>query len=502
VKTRFKTVSEARARGHVKEGRILQYRAALALLVLNVTAMSPVCLPGAEVFDCVIFGGRVMDPETGLDAVRTVGIHRGVIAAVSETMLEGRETIDATGLVVAPGFIDLHQHAMDEESLRLRARDGVTSVLELEVGTADVERWYAERGGKSLLHHGVAVGHIPVRMKVMGDFPAFLPKSDSRAATFEASAVQLERIQQGLTRGLEAGAVAVGFGLGYTPAATDHEIRTMFGVAASFRASCHVHLQGRRQDAVESARELAAISAATGAPLHIVHLQATAVTSTPEMLRLVEESQAAGLDVSAEVYPWTAGMTEIQSALFGEGWEKRYGVGYGDLQWGATGERLTTESFQRYRKTGGLVIVHVNTESTVAQAVAHPLTMIASDGLPGHPRNAGTCARVLGHYAREQGSPDLMTALKKLSLMPAQRLEGRVPAMKQKGRVRQGCDADLVLFDAATVGARATYDDPVLPSAGIPWVLVSGQAVVRDGRLVEDALPGQAIRAPSDPGGQ
>ena len=457
-------------------------------------------LPGEEdrLFDLVIRGGRVMDPESGLDALRDVGIVGGEIAAVAEPPLRGRETIDASGHVVAPGFIDLHQHAFDEDSIRLKARDGVTSILELEVGAADIDRWYREREGVSRLHHGVAVGHIPTRMKVMGDFPSFLPKSDSRAANEEASPEQLEEMVQLVRRGLEEGAPAVGFGIGYTPAATGAEIRAIFETAAAYRAPCHVHLRGRRAGAVESAASLAELSADTGAPLHIVHLQATAVTNTPDMLRLVETSQAAGLDVTAEVYPWTAGMTEIQSALFGEGWQARYGVGYGDLQWGATGERLTPESFARYRESGGLVIVHINTEETVAGALAHPLTMVASDGLVGHPRNAGTCARVLGHFVRDLGTLDLMAALAKMSLMPAQRLEGRVPEMKRRGRVRVGAFADLVVFDPATVAARATYENAAQPSQGIPWVLVQGVPVVRDGRLVEEARPGRAIRAPRD----
>ena len=451
--------------------------------------------------DLVIRGGRVVDPESGLDAVREVGIRGGVIVSVSETPLAARETIEARGFVVAPGFIDLHQHAFDDESIRLKARDGVTSILELEVGTADVDRWYREREGRSLLHHGVAIGHIPVRMKVMGDLPSFLPKSDSRGATQKASGDQLESLRRLVRRGLEEGAAAVGFGLGYTPATTDEELRALFEIASDHRASCHVHLRGRREEAVEGARSLAAICASTDTALHIVQLQATAVTSTSALLQLVEASRSAGQDLSCEVYPWTAGMTEIQSPLFNEGWQDRYGIGYGDLQWGGTGERLTAESFARFRRSGGLVIVHLNTEEIVTTGVVHPLAMIASDGLPGHPRNAGTFARILGHYVRDRGVLDLRTALAKMSLWPAQRLEARVPDLRKKGRVQVGCAADLVIFDASTVGSPATYEKAAQPSLGIPWVLVGGTPVVREGRLVEAARPGRAIRAPVTEGG-
>lgn len=459
-------------------------------------------LPAAdEPFDLVIRGGRVMDPESGLDAVRGIGIRDGMIVAISEGPLSGREVIDARGLVVGPGFIDLHQHAFDEESIRLKARDGVTSILELEAGTAGVARWYGERAGVSRLNHGVSAGHIPVRMKVMGDLPSFLPKSDSRAATRTASQDELEELRRELARGLTEGAAAVGFGFGYTPAATEAEIEAMFEVAAAHRAGCHVHLRGRRDEAVEEVRRLAEMATRTGAPLHVVHLQATATTSTPALLRLVADLQATGRDVSCEVYPWTAGMTEIQSPLFNEGWEERYGISYGDMQWGATGERLTPASFARFRQTGGLVIVHSNREETVTGAVSHPLAMIASDGLPGHPRNAGTYARMLGFYVRERGVLDLRTALAKMSLMPARRLETRVPSMKKRGRVQEGCFADLVIFQPETVGSPATYEDAARPSGGIPWVLVAGTAVVRNGRLVEEARPGRSLRAPVPGGG-
>ncbi|MCB1088845.1 MAG: amidohydrolase family protein, partial [Verrucomicrobiae bacterium] len=221
--------------------------------------------------------------------------------------------------------------------------------------------------------------------------------------------------------------------------------------------------------------------------------------TTPDLLRLVADAHSHGLDVTAEVYPWTAGMTDISAAMFGEGWQKEFGLDYGDLQWGATGERLTRETFEAYRKTGGLVIVHSNPESVVTDAVKHPTTMIASDGLAGHPRNAGTYSRILGHYVREQKVIDLMTALRKMSLMPAQRLEGRVSEMKRKGRIQPGCDADLTLFDPESVSERATFTEPARFSEGIPYVLVGGTLVVNRGEIVADALPGRPIRAATKP---
>ncbi len=451
----------------------------------------------AQEHELVIHSGRVMDPESGLDGIRNIGIDTGVIRAISASALQGRQTIDATGLVVSPGFIDLHQHALDEPSIRLKAQDGVTSILELEVGTAEVGKWYGQREGKSLLHHGVSIGHIPVRMQVMGDAPGFLPPEGARAISQEATSEQIDEMAHRISSGLEAGAVAVGFGLAYTPAATDAEIVSMFRVAAARQASCHIHLgsrgpSGKGQQAVIDTAKLAA---AARAPMHIVHFQAGARETMGELIHLVEALREEGQDITIECYPWTAGMTEIQSAIFAPGFQQRLGVDYGDIMWGATGERLDELSFQRYRQLGGLVIVHNNTETAVALAVNHPLMMIASDGLVGHPRNAGTYARVLGHYVREGQGLELMAALKKMSLMPAQRLQTLAPMMRRKGRIQVGCDADLTLFDPQAVSERATYEQPLLSSQGIPWVIVAGTPIVRAGQLVEDLFPGQGLRS-------
>ncbi len=461
------------------------------------------CLPfmaAAQPWELVIANGRVMDPETGLDAVRHLGIRGGVIGEVSAKPLQGREVLDARGLVVAPGFIDLHQHGQTLQDYQYKALDGVTCALELEVGAADVDLWYRVREGKAPIHYAVSVGHIPVRMSVMGDRPAFLPGAATRAAKEPATAEQVAQIRAGIETGLRRGAVAVGFGLQYTPQASHWEVLECFSAAAQFGASCHVHIRnkGERgpQNVFSALEEVVAASAITGAPGHILHLQATGMSATPRLLDLIAQARKRGLDITCEVYPYTAGMTDISSAVFDPGWRERDGMDYHDLQWGATGERLTADTFEKYRKTGGLVIAHSNPEELVRKALAHPLTMIASDGLPGHPRNTGTYARMLGLYARDNQDLPLMRALEKCALMPAQRLEARVPAMRNKGRIKVGADADLVLFDAAKVRDQSTYADANRTSTGIRHTLVGGVAVVQNGLLQKDALPGRAVRAP------
>jgi len=470
----------------------------LVVVILAVTRLASVA--AAQEYDTVISNGRLMDPASNFDAVRNLAISGGRIAAISAEPLKGSSVIDAKGLVIAPGFIDLHQHGQTQEDYRFKALDGVTSALELEVGTADVDRWYAERESKSPIHFGVSIGHIQVRMAVMGDRPDFLPPADSQGANRVATESQIEELKRQIERGLERGAVAVGFGIQYTPSAAPWEILEMFRVAARYRASCHVHLRSKRDQDLERSisglEEIIAAAAITGAPLHVVHVQSSGGRSTPRLLQMIDEARTHGLDVTTECYPYTAGMTDIRSAIFDEGWTKLMDIDYHNLQWPATGERLTAESFARYRKIGGLVIAHTNPEEVVRAAVAHPLTMIASDGFMQHPRGAGTYARVLGRYAREAKALSLMDGLRKMTIMPAQRLEQRAPMMKKKGRIQAGADADLVIFDADRIIDRSTYENAAQYSDGIKFVLVDGVAVVRDGQFQAGVTPGKALRAP------
>ena len=166
------------------------------------------------------------------------------------------------------------------------------------------------------------------------------------------------------------------------------------------------------------------------------------------------------------------------------------------MQWGATGERLTEKTFHEYRKKGGLVIVHSNPESLVRNAVTHSSTIIASDGLKGHPRNAGTFCRILGHYVREAKSMSLMEGLNKITLMPARRLEKRAPMMKHKGRIKPGADADLTIFDPETIIDNATFTEAFKPSSGVKHLVVGGQLVVHHGKFVKGLNAGKAVRAP------
>ena len=457
----------------------------------------------ADIYDVVISGGRVMDPESGLDAVRSVGIRDGKVAAISDGPLRGKQTMDARGLVVAPGFIDMHEHGQEPRNYEFQAHDGVTTSLELEAGVADIDAFYAKRDGHALINYGASVGHIPVRMRVMHEADALLPSGD--AAHREATPAEAQQITALINRGLQRGALAVGMGINYTPGATHAEIMDVFKVAATHGASIHVHL--RYNGLLEPTTGLAALqevvadAAATGAPLHVVHITSMGMRETPRLLEVIHGAQKRGLDVTTEAYPYIAGSTGLQSAVFDPGWQERMGITFHDLQWAKTGERLTPDTFEKYRKEGGIVIIFAIPETAVRQAMADPIVMIASDGMPitgakVHPRGQGTYSRVLGHYVREEKALDLMLALRKMTLMPAQRLEKRAPMFASKGRIKIGADADITVFDPNTILDKATFEDPLQFSTGISYVFVNGVAVVKDGKTVEGVFPGRAARAP------
>lgn len=444
-----------------------------------------------------------MDPESGLDAIRNVGVSYGKIVEISEAPLQGKQTIEAHGLVVAPGFIDLHEHGQEARNYEFQAHDGVTTSLELEAGTADVDAWYATREGRSLINYGVSVGHIPVRMQVMHDPGTFLPVGD--AAHREATAEELRQIDGLIERGLGRGALAVGMGVNYTSAASHGEIVDVFKLAAAHGASVHVHLRSNGlkepNSGLAAIEEVIAAAAVTGAPLHVVHITSMGMRETPRLLEMVHGAQKRGLDVTTEAYPYPAGSTALESAVFDRGWQEAQGITYNDLQWAKTGERLTAETFEKYRKEGGIVIIYSIPESAVRAALADPTVMVASDGMritgpKIHPRGQGTFSRVLGHYVREEKVLDLMTAIRKMTLLPAQRLEKRAPVFLNKGRMRVGADADIVMFDPKTIVDRATFEDPLQFSAGISYVLANGELVIREGKTVEGVFPGRALRAP------
>ena len=472
----------------------------LSLLFLGFTSG----VLAAQQFDLVIEGGRVMDPETGLDAVRNVGIRDGKIAQVAGETLPGKRVIHARGLVVGPGFIDLHQHAQDLASQRVKAFDGVTTALEMEIGAADVARFLKEKEGRSLIHYGTTASYLSARALAFGTpLPAgaILPKSGP-ATDERATPEQIAQMQKRLNSEIEAGALGIGMGIEYAPGSTRLEVIDVFRLAAGRKVPVYTHMRsaGRVEpgSAIQSTEEVIGAAAISGAPLHIVHINSTCLKDSLECLSMVEGAREHGLDVTTEAYPYIAGMTAINSAVFNPGWREKLGIDYGDLVLPDTGEHLTQARFEELRnsKNQQFILIFANTQEIVDALIPNPLIMIASDGLVGHPRNAGCFSRVLRQYVREKKTLTLMEALRKMTLMPAQMLERSTPAGHLKGRLREGADADIVVFDPQAISDGSTFEKPMEPSVGVHYLLVGGTVLIDDGKMVESVFPGRAIVGP------
>ncbi len=469
------------------------------------------------VYDVVFENARAIDPETNLDAVRNIGVLGDKIRAISVATLRGRKTIDARGLVAAPGFIDLHSHAYGYETSTYQAMDGVTTRLELEAGVYPVKGWYQKKAGHELINYGASVNHDRVRyaLQVGGDLsdpkiPGFTSDDLPDSPEFEALIHQpippgnYSRFIPMLEAGLKDGAVGIGSLTQYAPGITRVEMLDLTRLAAQHHMCVFTHIRYgslvEPGSTLEAVQEQIANAAMTGACVHIVHINSMAMSSTPEMIRLFHGARDHGVDVSTEIYPWDASVDQIRSVIFDPGWEKRWGVTPGDLQSRVTGKRLTQQEFDALRSGTGDdgVLMHMNTEETITKALQDPLVLVASDSMDikdrnSHPRSAGTFARILGHYVRETGALSLPDAIRKMSLMPARRLEGFVGGMREKGRLQVGADADIVVFDAARVGARATYLDAKQYSQGFEYIMVNGQFVVRTGQLLPNVYPGRPL---------
>ena len=462
-----------------------------------------------QTHDLLIKNGRVIDPESDTDTQRHIAINNGRISVIEDiwgSKLRGVEEIDATGLIVSPGFIDLHAHGQDIENYRIQAMDGVTTALELEVGTADVDEWYDIRKNKTPINYGVSSGHIPARISIMEDGFSLIPSKD--AAHRPANKTELTSILETINIGLKRGGLAVGFGLQYTPGASRTEIIEAFKIAKSFSATCHVHIRGmgnppdkgNKLGAIESIQEVIANATITGAALHVVHISSVGLSVTEDLLEIVENSSINGLDITTECYPYSAGMTLIESAIFDEGWQENLGVTYEQLLWPSTGEILNKTSFEKYRTLGGMVVVKFIPEASVIASVTSPLPSIATDGWlknkKGHPRTSGSYAKILGEFVRQNKTMTFMDAIRKSSLMPAQRLEKRAPDFSRKGRIKVGADADICIFDPGRVIDNSSYSNPSAVSTGFHHVIVNGVPLVSGGKIKGDVFPGKAARAP------
>lgn len=533
----------------MSEGELLiggMTRRALASLAATVAAIKPVASfaqshvvprgnePGP--YDLVIKGGRVIDPETGLDAVRDVGIKDNRIAAISESPLQGAKTVKAEGQVVAPGFIDLHAHGQQLPAAWVQAFDGVTTALELESGLLPVARFYELAGKEGRpINYGTSAAWTYARiaekegMEPDGSltwFQSAFAKSNWQNSI--ATPEEIDRIVARVEDGLREGGLGIGVNAGYAPGYGRKEYHRLAELAARYGVPTYTHVRygsvKEPQSAFEAFEELVALSAATGAHMHVCHINSSSSRDVRDCVALLKGAQARGLPVTVEAYPYGAGSSTIGAEIYrGHDWLERWGAPDASAM-ELNGQPLTQAKIDELQASapGTVIIMHFlrPDKSEADQAlldlsVLYPGGSIASDAMPwqtadgglvegdvwplpkgafAHPRSTGCFSRFLARYVRERKVISLPEALAKMTLEPARVLQASVPQMLRKGRLQVGADADIVVFDLATVRDNATFVEPALLSTGFRHVVVNGVPVIEEAKRIGDARPGRPIR--------
>ena len=462
-------------------------------------------------YDLVIANGRVIDPETRVDARRHVGINGGTITTISTEPLRGRKTIDASGLVVAPGFIDVHSHTPSLLGQHMNLLDGVTTQLDLEAGAFPINFYGEHYQGGAQLNYGSSVGHFAIRTKVIEgvDQPyIFIGHQPARmggdAWVQPASPQQIAAMRALVNQGLDEGGLGIGVLLDYmTTAISNDELRMLFEVAGERQVPIYVHVRRGYTGDPAGLIEVIELAKETKAPLFVCHITHNAMGRIGDWLAMIDQANAHGANIATETLSYAAGGTGISADVFRRrDWQKIFDITYEDVQWVATGEWLTEETWNKYAKEQptGMVNHHYVKEEWMVTAMQWPGMMISTDALPAldldvlaNPNVAGTFSRVLGHYVRDTQVLTLHEALAKLSLLQARWMAQASPAFAKKGRLQQGADADIVIFDPATIAANATYGDPYQKPTGMLHVIVGGRQVVKDSMRIEGRYPGRKI---------
>jgi len=486
-------------------------------------------------WEIVLRGGRVIDPESGLDAVRDVAVADGRVAEIGSMLHPGRAEFDVAGLVVTAGFVDLHSHVNTVQGLRLQALDGVTTALELEAGVIPVDAAYRSAAAEGRpVNYGFATSWALARMEAVagitldGKLATFLANIALPAWQRPAAPAEITAMLARLSADLADGALGIGVLVGYAPATDPAEYLQVAGLAAEAGVPTFTHARDMiemvPQTRIDGAQEIVRAAGETGARMHYCHVNSTSLRHISRVLSLIGRAQAAGAQVTTEAYPYGSGMTGIGAAFLAPERLGERGLSPSSLTYAPTGERVASVARLRELRQadpGGLAVIELLDENDPAdrqllmRSLTFPGAMVASDAMPltwtgpapdplawplpgtavTHPRTAGTFSRALRLLTRDGGALSLPEALSKCSLLPARLLQDRVPAMRRKGRLQTGSDADIVVFDPATVSDQASYADSTRPSAGIRHVLVNGTFVVRDGDIVTSAQPGRPVRA-------
>ena len=478
----------------------------------------------APLYETVINHGRVIDPLTGLDAIRHIGIEGDRIVNISEKPLSGEKSIDASGLIVAPGFIDYHWHCPTQTCYEIGLKDGLTSALDLEFGTFGprIADWYAARETRARINFGtsssveLARAHVIDGNTATDTTDAYISRGRGNGwAEATATYAQQEATHKAIKAGLDAGAVGIGLTLGYMPGLSAPEVYEIQALAAAYGRQACVHLRhtpGNTTGEVNGAQEILANAVALKAPACINHFNNA---GWGQVQTLLTNLRAQGFNVWGDVYPYEAGSTSINAVFFRpEILEDKLGWKYEERLYDPELNRfLSKQDYLELVESDPVraVIIYKSSADEIIEWLQLEGVVIASDGMPlfgewddkheelpnTHPRRAGTRAKSL-RLAREHDL-DMVKMIAALSTNAAIHLGNTgLKAMQERGRIQKGMIADLTLFDPGTVTDNANYANGLPTSTGVEYVLVSGQIALERGEVVEATRAGKALKFESN----
>ena len=480
----------------------------------------------------VLTGGRVIDPASGFDGVADVLIDGDRVSEVGSD-LHGDTEIDVGGLIVGPGFVDLHSHVHSVAGQRLQALDGVTTSLDLEAGMLPVAQAYAAAAQEGRpLHYGFSASWAVARGQVLAGIEpdasiitalGMLGNEEWQRTSTDA---ERDRWLGLLSNELADGALGIGILQGYAPRTDPSETVAVGRLAADAGVATFTHVrelvEADPTTPIDGSSEIAIVAAETGAHMHHCHVNSTSRRHIDRVLQTLDTARREGSRVTVEAYPYGAGSTGIGAAFLAPERLAMWGVTAQSIVVVTTGERIASdERLRELRETSpGLpIIVEFLDEAVEADRILLRRSLefddaiVASDAMPvffpggsidttewplppggqTHPRTAGTFTKALRMMVGD-GEWDWLEGFRRCSWLPAQVLSF-AEAARRKGRLDAGADADVVVLDPTTLTDRATYAEPTIPATGVRHLLVAGEFVVRDGELVTDAYPGRPLRA-------
>jgi N-acyl-D-amino-acid deacylase len=437
----------------------------------------------------VINNGTLIDPGNNVNAKLNLAVENGIVSEIAAHPLKGDVELDAEGLVVAPGFIDLHIHEgayipeedrFDTTIFECLLRMGVTTAVggNCGIGTEDPGQYLAAVNQHGLpINLGMLVPHETLRLQV-DETNRYLPAPDN----------MISKMQELADIYLSAGCLGISFGIRYIPGISHKELLEISRVVKKHHGFIAAHLRDDADQVMAAAAEFIEIGKVLQIPVQVSHIGSMAgFGQMREFLDMMDHQAASGLDITADCYPYDAFSTFIGATTYDDGFIERYGIGYDAIEVAEgpyRGHRLTEALFHELRKSSPrvLTIAHVMKEPEITMAMKHPRVMAASDGLindrQGHPRVAGTFPRMIGEYVRERKLMTLSQAIEKMTVMPARRLGIR------KGTLETGADADLTVFNPHMIKDKATFRDPLAPPQGIKWTFINGRLALQDGELL------------------